>query len=99
MLETVRKGAWPRTGASPPPPVGTVEEGVPVRCLTPGEAAELLRPLLSDRVSSASFNPKLAPRVLIMRSTPEKLARAKALLTGNDVGGAGACATPAPPAR
>jgi hypothetical protein len=88
---------WPRSGANTLPAPGTVEEGVVVRCLTPGEAAELVRPLLSDPVSSVQFNPTLAPRVLMLRSTPEKLARAKALLTEQD--GAGACAAPAPPTR
>ena len=91
--------AWPRAGANTAPAAGTVEEGVLVRCLTVGEAAELVRPLLSDPVSSVRFNPSVAPRVLTMRSTPEKLARAKALLAEQDGAGGGACAAPAPPAR
>lgn len=91
--------AWARTRANATPAVGTVEEGVLVRCLTLGDAAELVRPLLSDRVSSVRFNPNLAPGFLVMRSTPEQIARAKALLAQHDDGEAGACATPAPPTR
>lgn len=90
---------WSRPSANPTPAAGTVEESILLRCLAVGEAAELVRPLLSDRVSRVTFNPTLAPRVLVMRSTPEKLTRAKALLAEHERGGAGGCATPAPPVR
>lgn len=87
-----------RTGANAPPGVSTVEEGVLLRCLAPGEAAELVRPLLSDRASTVRFNPRLAPRVLTIRTTPERLARAKTLLAEQEGAGARSC-TAAPPAR
>lgn len=91
--------AWAGTGANTSPAVPTVEEGVLLRCFTPGEAAELVRPLLADRVSTVRVNPQLAPRVLTIRTTTEKLARAKALLAEHERTGARACAVPASPAR
>ena len=77
-----------------PAPAMTVEEALMLRCLTPGEAAELVRPLLRDGQSTVEYNPVHAPRVLTIRGTPDVLERAKALLAERERAGSSAC-TPA----
>lgn len=86
------------TGADAPS-AATVEEAVLLRCLPPGEALELVRPLLNeDRASTARWNPTVAPRVVTIRTTPARLQRAKALLAEHDGRGPGTCPAPRAPA-
>ena len=74
----------------------TVEEAVPLRCLTGGEALELLRPQLQDEVTTMRWSPSTAPRVIVLRTTPAKMQRAKALLAEHEGAGAGTCAAQSP---
>lgn len=68
-----------------------VEEAIVLRCLSPGEAAELIRPLLvlpsNTMVARAS-----APRVLTIRATAAQLENVKAVLEAHEGVGAPACA-------
>lgn len=76
-----------------PAPLPMSEEAFLLRCLPPGEAAELIRPLLGP-TSTVAVSPTRAPRVLTIRSTPEQITRIGALLDARD---GAACATPAAP--
>ena len=74
-------------------PVGaTVEEAFLLRCLPPGEAAELVRPTRELASNVTILLPAHAPRVLRIRATPEQLAEMRALLERED---GAACAGPA----
>lgn len=90
--------SWHRTvtSADAMPTVPVVEEVIVLRCLTGGEAAELVRPLLQDRASTMRVTPA-APRVLTIRTTPAQLQRVKALLAEHERTGMGACVVPEPP--
>ena len=58
-------------------PAGTIERSLQVRCLSPQDAAELIRPYL-DRTSAVSIPP--SPDVLRIRATPAQIDRIRALL-------------------
>lgn len=88
-----------RTRADPSPAVPTVEEAILLRCLTPGEAAELVRPLIQEHASVLTVRPTTAPRVLTVRTTPAAMQRVKALLAEHERASAGACTVPQSPAR
>ncbi len=76
---------------------GTVEEAFLLRCLTPGEAAELVRPILSLSTNTVVYSPDHAPRVLTVRATPEQLRNVRSVLERHEGTGSGACAArPAP---
>jgi hypothetical protein len=76
--------------------VPLVEERFLLRCLWPGEAAELIRPLLVR--SNAVYSPGNAPRVLVVRATPEKIEAVRLLLDRHEGVGSTTCAVrPAPP--
>jgi hypothetical protein len=91
------------TVASAPPGPPMVEETVLLRCLSPGEAAALIRPIFALRTDGAVlYAPQRAERVLIIRATPSQLRRAKAVLEEYEGVGSAACAarppgTAAPP--
>jgi hypothetical protein len=91
------------TVASAPPGPPLVEETVLLRCLSPGEAAALIRPVLALRTDgTVLYRPERAERVLIIRATPEQMRRAKAVLEEHEGVGSAACAarppgTAAPP--
>lgn len=92
----------PSGDAGAAPVTATAEEAFLLRCLAPGEAAELVRPFLAaDRSARATIAPDHAPRVLTIRATPARLAQVRALLAERDGAGSPACiAAPAgPPAR
>ena len=69
------------------------QESFLLRCLTAGEATELVRPVLGPKTTLVSA-PGTAPRIVNVRSTPEDLAAIKAILDARD---AAACATPVAP--
>ncbi len=71
-----------------------LEESIALRCLAPGEAAELIRPLLDTRNSQIVVAPARAPRIITVRATAEQLQRVKALLEGQDGSESAACAAP-----
>jgi hypothetical protein len=85
-------------GGGTAPGVPTVEEAIVLRCLAPGDAAELVRPVLHDHSSSVRISPARAPRVITIRATPERLQQAKAMLDAYEGEGSGTCAAP-PPVR
>ena len=85
------------TVASAPPGPPLVEETVLLRCLSPGEAAALIRPLFGLRTDGVVlYAPQRAERVLIIRATPSQLRRAKAVLEEHESVGSAAC-TARPP--
>ena len=50
-----------------------VEEAFLLHCLSPGEAAELIRPLLRLGTNTIVHSPARAPRVLTIRATPAQM--------------------------
>jgi hypothetical protein len=85
------------TVASAPPGPPLVEETVLLRCLSPGEAAALIRPLFGLRTDGVVlYAPQRAERVLIIRATPSQLRRAKAVLEEHEGTGSAACAARPP---
>lgn len=78
--------------------VPTVEQAFLLHCLSPGEAAELVRPLLQLPANTIVHSPARAPRVLRVRGTAEQMVSVKALLDKHESAGSAACATPPPPA-
>jgi hypothetical protein len=76
--------------ATPAPPAVVAEEAILLSCMAPGDAAELVRPLLHDPSGSIVQSPR-APRVLTIRGTPQQLQEAKSLLGQHDVPGSPAC--------
>ena len=77
-----------RTVAPAIPPM--VEQAFLLRCLAPGEAAELVRPLLGLRTNSVAYSP-IAPRVLTVHATPEQLREVRSVLDEHEVPGSAAC--------
>lgn len=78
---------WASAGVGPP----VVEEAFLLRCLSPGEAAELVRPLLGLRTNTVVISPEHAPRVLTIRGTPDQLREVRALLDRYEAAGSAAC--------
>jgi hypothetical protein len=78
-------------GGDAVPSVATAEEAILLRCLTPGDAAELVRPLVQDRASSVRFSPAHAPHVLTVRTTPAQLERVKARIADYESAGTVTC--------
>jgi len=76
------------------PGVPVVEEAISLRCLSPGEAAELIRPLLQLRSNTVVYAPARAPRVLTVRATAEQLQRVKEVLEKYESAGSATCGTP-----
>ena len=77
--------------------VPMVEERFLLRCLQPGEAAELILPLLGR--SSSVLVPGHAPRVLVVRAMQSQLREVRSLLGRYESAGSMACPmrpTPAP---
>lgn len=77
--------------------VPVVEQAFLLRCLSPGEAAELIRPLLQLPTNTIVHSPARAPRVLRVGGTAEQLVSVKALLDKHESAGSAACATPPAP--
>jgi hypothetical protein len=81
------------TPAGPP----MVEEAMLLRCLSPGEAAELVRPHLTLRSNRVVYPAANASRVLTLRATPAQLQQVRSVLAAYEGTGSPACATrPAP---
>jgi hypothetical protein len=70
----------------------TVEEAFLLHCLSPTDAAELIRPLITDRSTHVVIAPAHAPHVLTVRATRARLQQVRALLERSDGAGAPACA-------
>jgi hypothetical protein len=70
----------------------TIEEAFVLRCLSPGNAAELVRPMIADESSQVVASPARAPRVLTVRASPAKMQQVRELLARFD-GPSGPCAT------
>ena len=64
-----------RLGASP-----MVDEAILLRGLSPGQAAELVRPLLDRRTNTVVYSPDHAPQVLTVRGTPDQLKNVHSVL-------------------
>jgi hypothetical protein len=79
-------------------PVATsvAEQSFVLRCLSPREAARLVRPLLGEN-GVTLITPAQAPRVLTIRGTPAQLRDAKALLDKQDAAGSAACVAESAP--
>lgn len=80
----------------PAPTVATVEEAFLLRCLAPGDAAALVRPIISDASSMVRINPGQSPNVITVRTTADRMARVKELIAAQDGTGA-SCVAPTPP--
>ena len=75
-------------------PARLVEEAIVLQCLTPGEAATLLRPILRDGSATIRSSPSSAPRVLTIRAPQPSLEQAKKLLADHESSGSAACGLP-----
>lgn len=75
-----------------PAPVPVIEQAFLLRCLAPGEAAELVRPMLERASGTVMVSPARAARVLRVRATPGEMPRVRALLDRQD---GAACEAPA----
>jgi hypothetical protein len=80
------------TGEAAVPGAPIVEEAILLRCLSPGEAAELIRPLLPLSSNSVVYSAARAPRVLTIRATEEQLQNVKSMLDKYEAAESGACA-------
>jgi hypothetical protein len=58
----------PPAGASPQAAPPTAGQAFALRCLAPGDAAELIRPLVADRAARIVVSPVRAPHVLTVRA-------------------------------
>lgn len=78
-----------------PTPAGVpmVEEAILLRCLSPGEAAELIRPLLGLRTNTIVYSPAQAPRVVTIRATPAQIQEVRSVIDQHESAGSPACAT------
>lgn len=79
-------------GEAAVPGAPIVEEAIRLRCLSPGEAAELIRPLLSLRANRIVYSPAQAPRVLTIRATPAQMQNVRSVLEKYEGAGSPACA-------
>ena len=71
-----------------------VEERISLQCLTPFDAAELVRRRLADQDILVTINPNIEPGLLRIRATPTLLREAKELLANRDGAAASACLFP-----
>ena len=81
--------ARPVSGPLAGPPM--VDEAILVRCLSPGEAAALVRPRLQLPANTILVNPTHAPRILTLHATPAQLREVHALLDQYERSGSAAC--------
>lgn len=72
----------------------TVEESILLRCVAPAEAAEIMRPLLSQPWNSIVINPESSPNRVRVRGRTFEISRAKAELAKHEGDGSGACPVP-----
>lgn len=76
--------------------VGTTEEVILLRCLSTGDAAAIVRPIVSDANSSVHITDD-APHTITVRTTPDRMARVKTALSAQDAASCALPALPAPP--
>ena len=85
------------------PPVAAasmIEETLLLRCLAPGEAAELIRPTLRLPGNTVVSSPGNAPRAITVRGTQSQIHDVRALLQWHESGAASTCPAPgSAPAR
>lgn len=74
------------------PGQGVVETSILLRCLSPGQAAELVRPMLQRPANQVDIAPASAPGVLRIRATPEQTAAVQAALDRHERSAGAACA-------
>ena len=79
------------TPSGVPAGAGLSEQTVVLRCMSPAEAAELIRPILNLRENTVKFSESDAPQLLSVRVTPEQSQKIHALLDEKETGPAGAC--------
>ncbi|MGI9077636.1 MAG: hypothetical protein ACR2G6_09945 [Gemmatimonadaceae bacterium] len=77
--------------ASPGAPI--VEETILLRCLSPREAAELIRPLLALRSNSVVHSSEQLSRLLTVRATQAQLQNVKSVLEKYEGAGSPTCAS------
>jgi hypothetical protein len=87
------------TGATAGTAAPMIEETIVLRCLSPEEAAELVRPLLSLRSNTLVISPARASRVLTIRATPAQIQNVRSVLDQNEGPESPACATRRPGAN
>jgi hypothetical protein len=68
----------------PPPVTQTatplIEQAFTLRCITPAEAIQLVRPLISDGTTTVRYSPAHTPGILVIRATPERIEMARSKL-------------------
>jgi type II secretory pathway component GspD/PulD (secretin) len=67
-------------GAAPP----MVEQAFLLRCLSPGQAAELVRPLLDLPANTVVYSPERAAGMLTIRATQEQIENVRSVLNKLD---------------
>jgi hypothetical protein len=72
-----------------------VEQSFQLRCVSPAQAGELIRPLVGSS-GTVFINPTGVPGVLLVRASEEQLKQVKALLDKYDGPPGAACAVPLP---
>jgi hypothetical protein len=75
-----------------PPSGAMVEESVPLSCLSPQQAAELIRPHLALPTNTIEISAAPGSRTLNVFATPEQLQKVRSVLDKQDVAGSAACA-------
>jgi hypothetical protein len=85
-------------GGAAEPPARMVEESILLRCLSPSEAADLVRPLLRTNGGTAASD-RAGRNVLTISATPEQLERVRSTIAEHEREGSIACTIrPAPSA-
>lgn len=72
----------------------TIEESLLLRCVAPAEAAEIIRPLLSQPWNTIVINPESSPNRVRVRGRTFEISRAKSELAKYEGDGSGACPVP-----
>ncbi|HUP88649.1 MAG TPA: hypothetical protein VM100_04850 [Longimicrobiales bacterium] len=92
LLIVVGSFVWMRGRApvvSPGPPME--QQALVLRCLTPGDAAALVRPIMTLKTNTILISPERAPHILNVRGTRKQLEDVRSLLSQHD----NSCPTPA----
>ncbi|MES2521793.1 MAG: hypothetical protein V4617_03760 [Gemmatimonadota bacterium] len=75
----------------PADPKPMVDETFLLRCITPGQAAALVRPVLDIPENSVKASPENSPGVLIIHATPAQMQRVRAMLDQHENSLTGVC--------
>ena len=57
-----------------------IEQAFALRCITPAEAIELVRPLIGDATTTVRYSPAHTPGILVIRATPAQIETARSKL-------------------